>query len=76
MKPDRGRLIAEDVRCYIRDTLQVDYELRSVYRIMHALGFSWITSRSKHPKQSPEAQDTFKKLSAGNDPSHPRSPTT
>lgn len=75
VKPDGGRLIAEDVRRYIRDTLQVDYELRNVYRIMHALGFSWITSRSKHPKQSQEAQDAFKKFPTGNDPSHPRPPS-
>ncbi|WP_082798331.1 winged helix-turn-helix domain-containing protein [Vibrio cidicii] len=26
------------------------------------MGFSWITSRSKHPKQSQEAQDDFKKI--------------
>lgn len=62
VKLDGGRLIAEDVRRYIRDTLQVDYKLRNVYRIMLALGFSWITSRSKHPKQSQKAQDAFKKL--------------
>ena len=75
VKPGGGRLIAEDVRRYIRDTLHVDYELRNVYRIMHSLGFSWITSRSKHPKQSQEAQDAFKKRPAGNDPSHPRPST-
>ena len=72
VKQAGGRLIAEDVRCYIRDTLHVDYELRNVYRIMHSLGFSWITCRSKHPKQSQEAQDAFKKLPAENDPSHPK----
>ncbi|WP_428847828.1 helix-turn-helix domain-containing protein [Shewanella abyssi] len=37
---------------------------------------SWITSRSKHPKQSPEAQMAFKKLPVGNDPSHTRPLTT
>ena len=26
------------------------------------MGFSWITSRSKHPKQSQQAQDNFKKF--------------
>jgi hypothetical protein len=48
--------------------------LRNVYRVMDALGFSWITSRSKHPKQSQQTQDTFKKLPVGNDPSHSGSP--
>jgi hypothetical protein len=31
------------------------------------LGFSWITSRSKHPKQSEEAQEDFKKTANWND---------
>ncbi len=76
VKQGGGRLIAEDVRRYIRDTLHVDYELRNVYRIIHSLGFSWITSRSKHPKQSQAAQDAFKKLPTGNDPSHTRTPSS
>nr|WP_283630420.1 IS630 family transposase [Alteromonas macleodii] len=61
VKKEGGRLIAQDVRQYISDTFQIDYQLRNVYRIMDALGFSWITSRSKHPKQSQQTQDTFKK---------------
>ena len=75
VKKQGGRLIAEDVRQYIRDTFHINYQLRNVYRIMDALGFSWITSRSKHPKQSQEAQDAFKKLPSGNDPSHPGAPS-
>ena len=63
-------MIAQDVRQYISDTFQIDYQLRNVYRIMDALGFGWITSRSKHPKQSQQTQDTFKKFPVGNDPSH------
>merc|ERR1712138_294794 len=73
VKKEGGRLIAEDVRQYISDTFQIDYQLRNVYRIMDTLGFSWITSRSKHPKQSQQTHDTFKKFPAGNDPSHSRS---
>ena len=73
VKKEGGRLIAQDVRQYISDTFQIYYQLRNVYRIMDALGFSWITSRSKHPKQSQQTQDTFKKFPAGNDPSHSRS---
>ena len=76
VKEAGGRLIADDVRQYIRTTFHVEYQLRNVYRIMETLGFSWITSRSKHPKQSQKAQDVFKKLSTGNDPSHPRVPAT
>ncbi|WP_423228032.1 helix-turn-helix domain-containing protein [Shewanella algae] len=54
----------------------MSYSLANVYRLLHALDFSWITSRSKHPKQSDEAQAAFKKLPDGNDPSHPGSSST
>jgi len=32
-----------------------------MYHVLHRLGFSWITSRSKHPKQDLEAIEAFKK---------------
>lgn len=70
VKPDGGRLMAEDVHSFINDNFGVDYGLRNIYRLLHSLGFSWITSRSKHPKQSQAAQDAFKKVPTGNDPSH------
>ena len=76
IKQEGGRLIGEDVRDFIRDTFAIDYQLRNVYRIMHSLGLSWITSRSKHPKQSQAVQDAFKKFPTGNDPSHTGSSIT
>jgi hypothetical protein len=33
-----------------------------MYWLLHKLGFNRITSRSRHPKQSVEVQETFKKL--------------
>ena len=42
--------------------------MHHVYKILKQLGFSWITSRSKHPKQSIQDQESFKKLPTGNDP--------
>ena len=65
-----GRLTGADVGRYIMDNFQVEYNTGHVYKIMKQLGFSWITTRSKHPKQSDEAQEAFKKVSLGNDPSH------
>ncbi len=56
-----GRLIATDIQCYIENNFGVKYQQSNIYRILRELGFSWITSRSKHPKQSEEAQDEFKK---------------
>lgn len=35
--------------------------LKTVYNTMHRLGFSWITSRSMHPKSNQETQNTYKK---------------
>lgn len=69
VQPSGGRLIAEDVCQYIEDNFCVSYTTRNVYKLLHALGFSWITSRSKHPKQQPDVQEAFKKLPSGNDPS-------
>ena len=71
-----GRLTGEDIVYYINTEFGVHYHLNHVYKILKQLGFSWITSRSRHPKQSQENQETFKKLPTGNDPSHPRTPTS
>ncbi|MEH6711568.1 MAG: IS630 family transposase [Paraglaciecola polaris] len=56
-----GRLTGEAIRLYIADEYQIAYHPNAIYKRLHLLGFSWITSRSKHPKQSQEAQDEFKK---------------
>ena len=61
IKEGGGRLIGEDIQHYIHQKFGVDYKLRNIYRLLHALGFSWITSHSKHPKQSLAIQDEFKK---------------
>ena len=63
-----GRLNGTDIQHYINETFHVHYHLSSVYKLLHKLGFSWITSRSKHPKQSIEAQEDFKKIPNKNDP--------
>ncbi len=65
-----GRLQGADIQHYIATHFSIEYEISNIYRLLRELGFSWITSRSKHPKQSQAAQDVFKKLSNGNDPSH------
>jgi transposase len=65
-----GRLQAKDVQLFIIEKFNINYKLRNIYRLLHHLGFSWITSRSRHPKQNEEAQRLFKNLPTGNDPSH------
>ena len=63
-----GRLQGVDIQNYIAEHFSIEYEISNIYRLLRELNFSWITSRSKHPKQSQEAQDVFKKLPDGNDP--------
>ena len=68
MKNSGGRLTGDDIRKYIQHCFDVDYHPNAIYKLLTQLNFSWITSRSKHPKQSPEAQTAFKKVPTGNDP--------
>ena len=61
LSPSGGRLTGYDIRDFIKDKFDVSFSVDNVYKILHNLNFSWITSRSKHPKQSQEVQDNFKK---------------
>lgn len=63
-----GRLTGDAILRYIQQNFNVDYHPNAIYKLLEQLGFSWITSRSKHPKQSTEVQTAFKKVPAGNDP--------
>lgn len=63
VKKQGGRLMGKDIQKYIQETYLVTYKIRNIYRLMKELNLVWITSRSKHPKQDLEAQETFKKNS-------------
>ena len=65
-----GRLTGEDVHLYIATHLGIEFHPNHIYKLLKQLGFSWITSRSKHPKQSQESQEAFKKVPPVNDPKH------
>jgi len=65
-----GRLTGSDVQAYITEHFDVTYHHNHIYRLLKHLGFSWITSRSKHPKQKDGVQDAYKKVPCGNDHSH------
>jgi len=71
IKPKGGRLKAQTLVAYISQEFKVYYSIDNIYRLLHQLGFSWITSRSRHPKQSDEVQEAFKKIRNGNDPYDP-----
>ena len=57
-----GRLTGEDVRALLAEEWQVNYCLSAVYNLLHTLNLSWISCRSRHPKQDPQRQSDFKKL--------------
>ena len=58
-----GRLNAHDIIEFVKKEHNVAYSLSGIYRVLHQLNLSWITSRSKHPKQDKEKQEEFKKNS-------------
>lgn len=68
IKPEGGRLQGKDVQKFIEKEFDVTYQKTNIYQLMHKLNLSWITTRSKHPKQSIEAQEAFKKIPNRNDP--------
>lgn len=71
IKESGGRLNAQLLVIYIAQEFKLNYCVSNVYRLLHQLGFSWITSRSRHPKQSDEIQENFKKIRNDNDPNDP-----
>jgi transposase len=58
-----GRLNGEMLQNYIQQTFSVNYHQNSIYKLLKSLNITWTTSRSKHPKQSEEAQEDLKKTS-------------
>lgn len=58
-----GRVRCQDIVDFVLDKYNIEYSRSGMYHVLHRLGFSWITSRSKHPKSSPESSEDFKKSS-------------
>ncbi|XOF33581.1 MAG: helix-turn-helix domain-containing protein [Candidatus Electrothrix sp. YB6] len=58
-----GRITGYDVQQVLLEKWGVVYSLTTVYGLMHSMNLSWITSRSRHPKQDKEVQESFKKTS-------------
>jgi len=71
IKNSGGRLKATDMAEYFNKEFGIKYSIQNIYLILHKLNFLWITSRSRHPKQSQEIQDDFKKTPNGIDPKDP-----
>ena len=58
-----GRIKCSDAVWLIEEEYNVKYSEANMYKILHKLGFAWISSRSVHPKQIVEKQEEFKKNS-------------
>ena len=68
IKSEGGRLQGKDIKEYIETTFGVTYQKTNIYHLLNKLNLSWITTRSKHPKQSEEVQASFKKIPNKYDP--------
>ncbi len=51
-----GYVTGKDIKLWLLKEQETQCSLKTVYNTLHRLGFSWITSRSIHPKSSPEEQ--------------------
>ena len=58
-----GYITGKELHNMLIERYNTKCALRTVYNTMHRLGFSWITSRSMHPKSNKETQNAYKKTS-------------
>lgn len=54
---------AADVGQIIKKQFGIEYNVRSVRKLLKRLGYSYVSSRPEHPKGDPQARETFKKKS-------------
>jgi hypothetical protein len=47
----------------IEQQFGLTYHLHSIYKLLHRLGYSYVSSRPEHLKGDPETRETFKKKS-------------
>lgn len=58
-----GYITGKELHNMLIEKYDAQCSLKTVYNTMHRLDFSWITSRSMHPKSNQETQNTYKKTS-------------
>lgn len=58
-----GHITGKQLQSIITKEFSIKCCLQTIYNTLHRLKFSWITSRSKHPKSDAEVQELYKKLS-------------
>jgi transposase len=60
-RTEGGRLTGTEIQAILKKEYGACYSLAGVYVLLEKWGFSWITSRSVHPKADKALQDSFKK---------------
>jgi len=55
-----GRITGNEIREYIEKKSNKTFKNNSIYDLLHRLGLSWVSSRSKHPKSDEKKQKSFK----------------
>ena len=58
-----GYITGKQLQIIVNSEFSVNCCLRTIYNLLHRLNFSWISSRSKHPKSNVEIQELYKKFS-------------
>lgn len=56
-----GHITGKELQQILSSEYNVNCSLKTVYNTLNRLGFSWITSRSMHPKSNQEVQNAYKK---------------
>ena len=51
----------KDVQTILQEQFDVHCNKRTVYKLLHRAKLSWVSGRSKNPKQDLDAQEAFKK---------------
>lgn len=59
-----GSITGKDVEQLLEEQFHVKCQKTAVYGLLHRVGLSWISGRSRHKKQDKKAQSAFKKTSA------------
>ena len=64
-RPEDGVCVlrGKEIQRIIAEQFDVHYSLSAIYKLLHRLGYSYVSSRPEHPKGNPEARETFKKKS-------------
>lgn len=58
-----GRVVGRDIKEMLKNDFGVECFGSTIYTLLHKVGLSCISGRTRHPKSDPEVQEAFKKTS-------------